>query len=375
MLKLEGLISALTGAELFRACVAQVTGRYCMEDMDRIDQLLVNKVQESLPLTSRPFQELGLAHGLSEQEVIFRIQAVKNLNIVRQISAIFDTRTLGYRSSLVAMATAPQDELRAAHVLNAHPGVSHNYKRNHHFNLWFTIAVPPDGDLEATIAVLDREAGSLSTRILPTLKLFKIGVTLDLTGEADPARQSEPAYGEHKRPSMPITVTDLDREFIRVLQEDLPLVPRPYAQLAESIGRTEDELFAWAAQAIERGYLRRVAAVLYHRKAGFRANGMAVWQVPAERVAEVGDQMAHFTAVSHCYQRPVYEDWPYSVFTMIHARTTEECEAIATAIEEKTGIHDRAMLYSSTEFKKIRLRYFTPEWAEWDRLHMPVAVS
>lgn len=346
-----------------------------MESMDPIDKLIVNRIQEEFPLVSRPFAELGAPHGIDEIEVLARLQAVKELNVIRQISAIFDTRTLGYKSSLVAMATAPDDELHAAHVLNQHPGVSHNYKRNHDFNLWFTVAVPADGDLQATVDALHREARAISTRILPTLKLFKIGVTLDMTGEADPARQSEPAYGEHKRPQTPVTLTDEDVLFIRALQEDLPLVPRPYAMLAERAGRTEADLFAWARQAIERGYLRRLAAVLHHRKAGFRANGMAVWKVPEARIAEVGDQMAHFTAVSHCYQRPIYPDWPYSVFTMIHARTVEECEAIASAIEERTGVRERAMLYSSTEFKKVRLRYFTPEWAEWDRAHLPVAVS
>lgn len=346
-----------------------------MEDLDRVSQLLVNRVQEEFPLTPRPFADLGAPHGIEEHEVIARLGAAKELNIVRQISAIFDTRTLGYQSSLVAMATTPDDEVHAAHVLNAHPGVSHNYKRNHQFNLWFTIAVPPSGSLERTVEVLHRETRAISTRILPTLKLFKIGVTLDLTGEADPTRKSEPAYGESKRPAVPPPLSEEDIDWIRVLQEDLPLVPRPFSVLAERIGRREEDLFSWAAGARERGQLRRIAAVLYHRKAGFRANGMAVWKVPPERIDEVGDRMAHFTSVSHCYQRPVYPDWPYSVFTMLHARTTAECEAIAEAIAADTGIADRAMLYSSTEFKKVRLRYFTPEWAEWEAAHLAAAAS
>jgi DNA-binding Lrp family transcriptional regulator len=344
--------------------------RALMDGLDRISQLLVNRIQEEFPLTPRPFADLGAPHGIDEQEVIARLQTAKELNIVRQISAIFDTRTLGYKSSLVAMATRPEDELDAAHVLNEHPGVSHNYKRNHSFNLWFTIAVPPTCSLERTVDVLHRETRAVSTRILPTLKLFKIGVTLDLTGEADPARKSEPAYGESKRPSVPPPLSDEDIAWIRALQEDLPLVTKPFALLAERIGRSEDDLFAWAAAATARGQLRRIAAVLYHRKAGFRANGMAVWKVPEGQIDEVGDKMAHFTSVSHCYQRPTYPDWQYSIFTMLHARTTEECEAIADAIAADTGIEERAMLYSSTEFKKVRLRYFTPDWEEWEARHL-----
>jgi DNA-binding Lrp family transcriptional regulator len=119
----------------------------------------------------------------------------------------------------------------------------------------------------------------------------------------------------------------------------------------------------------ERGLLRRVAAILYHRRAGFSANGMGVWQVPEERIHEVGCRMAAVRGISHCYQRPTYPDWPYSVFTMAHGRSKEECDAVLDAIAAMTGIAGRATLYSSTEFKKIRLLYFTDEFKEWERRH------
>ena len=116
----------------------------------------------------------------------------------------------------------------------------------------------------------------------------------------------------------------------------------------------------------ERGGLRRVAAILFHRRAGFSANGMGVWRVPEERIDEVGTRMAAVRGVSHCYQRPTYEDWPYSVFTMAHGRSKEECDAILDAIAEETGVHERATLYSSTEFKKIHLLYFTDDFKDWE---------
>jgi DNA-binding Lrp family transcriptional regulator len=122
----------------------------------------------------------------------------------------------------------------------------------------------------------------------------------------------------------------------------------------------------------ERKLLRRVAAILYHRRAGFSANGMGVWKVPDARIAELGPQMAAFRGISHCYQRPTYADWPYSVFTMAHGRSKEECDAILDSIAESTGIEDRATLYSSTELKKIRLLYFTDEYREWERSHAGV---
>jgi DNA-binding Lrp family transcriptional regulator len=119
----------------------------------------------------------------------------------------------------------------------------------------------------------------------------------------------------------------------------------------------------------ERGALRRVAAILFHRRAGFSANGMGVWNVPEERVLELGPRMAAYRGISHCYQRPTYADWPYSVFTMAHGRSKEECDAILGAIAEEMGIEERATLYSSTEFKKTRMLYFTDDFAAWERAH------
>ena len=121
-----------------------------------------------------------------------------------------------------------------------------------------------------------------------------------------------------------------------------------------------------------RRLLRRVAAILYHRRAGFSANGMGVWKVPGDRIMEIGPRMAAFRGISHCYERPTYEDWPYSIFTMAHGRSKEECDAILDSIAADTGISERATLYSSTEFKKIRLLYFTDEHRAWEREHAGV---
>ena len=122
---------------------------------------------------------------------------------------------------------------------------------------------------------------------------------------------------------------------------------------------------------IDRRLLRRVAAILFHRRAGFSANGMGVWKVPEERVAELGPRMAAVRGVSHCYQRPTYPDWPYSVFTMAHGRSKEECDAVLDGVARVGGLTDseRATLYSSTEYKKIRLHYFTPDYSEWEAKH------
>jgi siroheme decarboxylase len=146
-------------------------------------------------------------------------------------------------------------------------------------------------------------------------------------------------------------------------------VAEPFAHAAERLGRTQDEVFAALESLKERKALRRVAAILFHRRAGFSANGMGVWKVPADRVLELGKRMAATRGISHCYERPTYPDWPYALFTMAHGRSKEECDAVLDSIAEPTGIHERATLYSSTEYKKVRMLYFTDAFAAWEREH------
>ena len=162
-----------------------------------------------------------------------------------------------------------------------------------------------------------------------------------------------------------VAYDERDRAVIRATQGDLPVVPEPYVDAAAQArhdGRARCS--STSRRMKERGILRRVAAILFHRRAGFSANGMGVWKVPDEHIDEIGPRMASFRGISHCYQRPTYEDWPYSVFTMAHGRSKEECDAILDAIADEFEITERATLYSSTEFKKIRLLYFTDDFKE-----------
>ena len=267
---------------------------------------------------------------------------------------------------LVAAKVDPEHPHRAATVINAHPGVSHNYLRNHDFNLWFTIAVEPDSrvGLDDTLQALAEEAGASSMRQLPTLRLFKIRMDLEMEGDtnalASAAESVEPAETE------PQPYDETDVAVIRALQGDMPIAPEPYAPAAAELGMPQERFLDHLEGMRERRLLRRVAAILYHRRAGFSANGMGVWRVPDERIRQLGPRMAAFRGISHCYQRPTYEDWPYSIFTMAHGRSKEECDAILDAIAADTGIEERATLYSSTEFKKVRLLYFTDDFKRWE---------
>jgi DNA-binding Lrp family transcriptional regulator len=270
------------------------------------------------------------------------------------------------------MRVDPARITEAARIINEHPGVTHNYERNHQYNLWFTIAVPPTSDLEAVVQRIHELTQAEVTRVMYTLRLFKIGVNLDMTGQRPPDAQATPEYREQDRVrARDFTVTERDKMVIRELQEDLPIVARPFSALADRIGMTEDELFGTMHGLVERGFMRRMAAILYHRRAGFRANGMGVWAVSEDDVVEIGEEMASFQNVSHCYRRPTYPDWPYNVFTMVHGQSVEQCEEILAAISKKTGVSEYISLYSTREYKKTRTKFYTPAYEEWEAKYMP----
>jgi DNA-binding Lrp family transcriptional regulator len=340
--------------------------------LDELDRRLLNLMQGKFPLEPRPYRRVAELAEIDEQTVMARVQHLLDQRIIRQVTPIFDTRALGYSSMLVAAKVDPENPQRAAKVVNAHPGVSHNYLRNHDFNMWFTIATEPDSKLglEGTLQALAQEAGATSVRELPTLKLFKIRMDLEMEGDTrDLARAAVAADPVELDPQ---PYDDVDIAVIRALQGDMPVIEEPYAPAAAEVGMPQERFLEHLAGMHERGLLRRVAAILYHRRAGFSANGMGVWKVPEERILQVGREMAAVRGISHCYQRPTYADWPYSVFTMAHGRSKEECDAILDSIAETHGIEERATLYSSTEFKKIRLLYFTDEFKAWEREHAGV---
>jgi DNA-binding Lrp family transcriptional regulator len=340
--------------------------------LDDLDRRLLNLMQGSFPIEPRPYAAVARAAEVSEELVLGRVRELLEQRIIRQVTPIYDTRALGYSSMLVAAKVDPEHPWRAAKIVNEHPGVSHNYLRNHEFNMWFTLATEPDSrlGLEGTLGLLGELTGAESIRQLPTLKLFKIRMDLEMEGDTK-ALASEGAgrssIGQQEALLDAVAYDERDIEVIRATQGDMPVISEPYVPAAQRLGMDVDALLEHLRGMQERGLLRRIAAILYHRRAGFSANGMGVWRVPAERVAEIGPRMAAFRGISHCYERPTYEDWPYSVFTMAHGRSKEECDAILAAIAEQTGIEERATLYSSTEFKKIRLLYFTDEFKEWER--------
>jgi len=324
--------------------------------MDLLSCRILNALQDGFPLVHAPFLELGNQLGISGQECLLRVKKMKDDGLIREIGAVFDARRLGYQSTLVAMKIEPSRLREAAAVVNRHPGVSHNYERKDDFNLWFTLAVPSAEDLEAAVLGLHEAAGSLRTLNLPALKVYKIGVRFRFSEEGVKSVSEAGAGSPVKMAASPLPPEDVG--FVRAFQEEFPLVLNPYRAIAEKNSIREEALFEKAREMREKGCLRRVGALIDHRKAGFTENILAVWQVPDESLDEVGRKLGAFPEVSHCYWRKITKEWPYPIYSMIHMCKVEEVCEIIYKMKSAVGECSCKIVPGLREFKKVRMRYF-----------------
>ncbi len=323
-----------------------------MHEVDQRDRELLNALQGEIPISSTPYAIVGQQIDMSEKEVLKRAEKLKRAGILRRLAVTFNTRALGYKTSLVAASVNEDRVERAASTINLHPGVFQNYRRNHDYAIWFSIAVPPDSrlGLEATIKILAREAECERTRIFPTLRLFsREGDASDDAGE-----------------SQDVHLDAEEVEFVRLLQMELPLQPRPFDALARRASLPEDRFFDAVRKFHEQGKIRRITASIQQKRSQFQTNAMAVWAVPADQAEEFARRVIANSAALRCYLRPTYEDWPYNVFATIQTRSVDECEAMVHDLATEAGVTDAKTLYPTREYKNTRLSLFSGESVEWE---------
>ena len=339
------------------------------DKLDKIDRRLLNILQTEIPLRREPFGAIANVLGITEQDTIQRVNGLKSSRMIRYISPIFNAGSLGYISTLVAVSV-PEDRVEeAVRIVNALPGVSHNYQRKHYYNLWFTLTLPENVDREEVLQKLNDEIEPETIMDLPALRRFKARAFFDMEG-----RGHLPADTPAEEPeAVPLTVTDW--AVILELQRDLPVVSRPFDVMARNAGFSVDEFLTRCRSLKERGVIKRYNAALRQKKAGFTANAMVCWSVPDELVKKAGRKMSAIDEVSHCYERVTNEDWPYNLYTMIHARTPRECRDIIKRIAEGTDISQHAALFTVREFKKERVSY-RPFGADWlGKRYYPVSLD
>jgi len=323
--------------------------------LDDMDKRLLNLVQAEFPLAGEPFAALGLQLGMDAIEVIHRIENLKADGIVRYIGPLFDAGSLGYQSTLVAMRVAEHRLNGAAQVIVEHPGISHGYQREHRLNLWLTLALPSGRDM-------DREARRLSGFMsaeevfnLPALKLFKLRAYFDATGGSMPAPNTAAARGVASDQSPDLM--PMDRAVINELQQDLPLVARPFDSMSECLGVDTVEFLACCQALLRRGVMHRYSASVTHTSLGLAGNAMVCWTAPSDMVEAAGQRLAALSEVSHCYERRSDPLWSYNLYAMIHGRTREDCRETTREVSHRCGLTDYVMLFSSREIKKTRVKY------------------
>jgi DNA-binding Lrp family transcriptional regulator len=321
--------------------------------LDTMDKRLLNALQGDFPLHSEPFSKLGAELGMDADEVLDRIRRLKQSGIVRHIGPIFDARKLGYTSTLAALQL-PDDRLYdAAGLISQHPGVTHNYSRNHKFNLWFTLTLPHRNDLDEEVRDLGQRVGAEAALNLPALRVFKLRTYFDATGEKGNNVQSN----GHEPLTQAMELSAVEKAVTNEVQQDLPLVSRPFDQMAQHVAIDATEFVEICRSLKRRGVMRRFGGTVKHDRIGFVANAMTCWAAPKEAVGPAGNRLASFPEVSHCYERRTNEMWPYNLFAMIHGHQPQDCRKVAERVSGETGLGRYQMLSTVKEFKKARGRY------------------
>ena len=323
--------------------------------LDNIDRKLLNLLQAEFPLTEEPYTDVGLRVGIDGDEVVHRIEQLKSMGIVRQIGPVLDARSLGYQTTLVAMRVVGSQLDKAAQLIVDHPGVSHGYERDHHFNFWFTLAIPPTSDVETDLRQLTSAINTEDVFSLPAKKLFKIRAFFAVGGNGE----SMAEVGTQLSGIRPqkVELSRVDRLIINELQQELPLIPRPFAAMSKRSGIEVEDFLAQCQSLEQRGIMRRFGAAINHKRVGFKANAMVCWVAPPDVVDVVGCRLASLREVSHCYERETNPLWHYNLFAMVHGYSSEVCQQIADKVSDEAGLTDYILLFSTKEFKKVRVKY------------------
>lgn len=323
--------------------------------MEDLTEKLLNDFQRNFPLNPLPFEQIAIALNTSTEVVIEKLKELQARGAVSRVGPVFSPNTVGV-STLAAMAV-PADKLeQVAEQVNAYEQVNHNYEREHAFNLWFVATADNHDTLQDTLNSIQKQTG-YKVLSLPLLKEYHIdlGFRMDLKDHHD--------IDEVETPTS-ISTSDIltaeaqlasAEDLIEVIQSGLPLVARPYHEIAQRLGWSEQMVIEKLKTMIDGGIIKRLGIVVRHHELGYRANAMVVWDVADDQVDQLGQQLGMQDCVTLCYQRPrMLPEWPYNLFCMVHGRSREEVLECIDTMTEGLGLEKtpHTVLFSGRRFKQ-----------------------
>ncbi|MFA3916515.1 siroheme decarboxylase subunit beta [Ruegeria hyattellae] len=312
---------------------------------DPIDRQLLDNWQRGFPITEQPFAELARALTLSEGEVIARLRQMRASGRITRVGGTIAPGTIS--ASTLAAIAAPEDRIdEVAARIDVEPGVNHNYLREDHWNLWF-VATGPDRDhVQGTLDRISRDTG-LQVLNLPLLRPFNV----DLGFRMGAGHSAVPG----PRPVDLNALQKGDRDLLQKLSSGLSLTPRPYHDLALQLGLDAEEVKGRISTLLSAGIISRLGVIVRHRALGWTSNAMVVWQVPEAQIDQAGPALAGVPGVTLCYERrPVEGVWPYSLYSMIHARSRPEAREVLARAADLPVLRGVAhkVLFSTRCFKQ-----------------------
>jgi DNA-binding Lrp family transcriptional regulator len=326
------------------------------------DRSIITLIQASFPLVRRPFEVIAGGLGTSEEAVLGRLARLKEAGLVRKIGPVLEPARFGISSELIAVQVSPEELERVGEAVSLWRPVTHCYARSHPVNLWLAALSAEEQWFEEARERILARPGVLGVWRLPAVRRFKVAVRFDLTGQTGPDVESPAAAANEMDEASPAPPSssaqeELDLHVLAALEADLPLHPEPFSALALTHGLDEAQIISTLQQWRANGRIRRYGALVSHLRLGFVANAMTVWQVSAERVEEVGTALASSSHVSHCYERPAFPEFPFNLYAMVHERSRERCTAVVEELSGRCRDSPRAVLFSTSEFKKSSPRY------------------
>jgi DNA-binding Lrp family transcriptional regulator len=328
-------------------------------ELSSVEKKILYNIQNELPLSSHPFKIIA-DNIMDEQEVIQLIKNFKERGIIRRISALFNSKRLGYVTTLIAMKVPEKEIDTIATIVDEYDEITHNYERDDEYNMWFTLITPSQAVCKRLINMIKQKTGIEHLLNLPPIRRFKIN-TIFRIPDMDFNQQNLPhvMYYEEdmKDQTAVINIDDLDKKIFKYLQ-DIPVISNPYQLISDKLYISQEELLQKINSYKKSGIIRNIRAVLDHYKIGLNENVMVVFKVAQEDIPNVVDVMVSYPQITHCYERATCNRWQYNLFIVIHEKTKEECEHIISEILSKTGIKEYKKLYTKRELKKTNPRYF-----------------